>query len=57
MGVAGIKLLPCPSKIVSFSRNLNGEALLKVSFNKTENPFSLQDDEKNEMTDKTLITV
>ena len=32
MGVAGIKYLPCPSKIASFSGNLNGEALLKVSF-------------------------
>ena len=32
MGVAGIKQLPCPSKIASFSGNLNGEALLKVSF-------------------------
>ena len=31
MGVAGIKQLPCPSQIASFSRNLNGEALLKVS--------------------------
>ena len=32
MGVAGIKQLPHPSKIASFSGNLNGEALLKVSF-------------------------
>ena len=32
MGVAGIKQLPCPSKIASFSGNLIGEALLKVSF-------------------------
>ena len=32
MGVAGMKQLPCPSKIASFSGNLNGEALLKVSF-------------------------
>ena len=32
MGVAGIKQLPCPSKIASFSGNLNGEALLKDSF-------------------------
>ena len=32
MGVAGIKWLPRPSKIASFSRKLNGEALLKVSF-------------------------
>ena len=32
MGVAGIKHLPCPSKIGSFSWKLNGEALLKVSF-------------------------
>ena len=32
MGMAGIKQLPRPSKIVSFSGNLNGEALLKVSF-------------------------
>ena len=32
MGVVGIKQLPCPSKIASFSGNLNGEALLKVSF-------------------------
>ena len=32
MGVAGIKQLPCPSKIASFSGKLNGEALLKVSF-------------------------
>ena len=32
MGVAGIKRLPCPSKIGSFSWKLNGEALLKVSF-------------------------
>ena len=31
-GVAAIKQLPCPSKIASFSGNLNGEALLKVSF-------------------------
>ena len=32
MGVAGIKQLPHISKIASFSGNLNGEALLKVSF-------------------------
>ena len=32
MGVAGIKQLPHPSKIASFSGNLNEEALLKVSF-------------------------
>ena len=32
IGVAGIKQLPCPSKIASFSGNLNGESLLKVSF-------------------------
>ena len=32
MGMAGIKQLPCPSKIASFSGNLNREALLKVSF-------------------------
>ena len=32
MGVAGIKQLPRPSKIASFSWKLNGEALLKVSF-------------------------
>ena len=32
MGMAGIKQLPCPPKIASFSGNLNGEALLKVSF-------------------------
>ena len=32
MGMAGIKQLPCPSKIASFLGNLNGEALLKVSF-------------------------
>jgi hypothetical protein len=32
MGVAGIKQLPCPSKIASFSGNLNEEAFLKVSF-------------------------
>ena len=32
MDVAGIKQLPCPSIIISFSGNLNGEALLKVSF-------------------------
>ena len=32
MGVAGIKQLPRPSKIASFSGNLNEEALLKVSF-------------------------
>merc|ERR1712016_423032 len=32
MGVAGIKQLPCPSKIASFSGNLIGEVLLKVSF-------------------------
>ena len=31
MGVAGIKQLPRPSKIASFSWKLNGEALLKVS--------------------------
>ena len=31
MGVAGIKQLPHPSKIASFSGSLNGEALLKVS--------------------------
>ena len=31
MGVAGIKRLPRPSKIGSFSWKLNGEALLKVS--------------------------
>ena len=30
--MAGIKQLPCPSKIASFSWKLNGEALLKVSF-------------------------
>ena len=32
MGMAGIKQLPCPSKIASFSGKLNEEALLKVSF-------------------------
>ena len=32
MGVAGIKWLPRPSKIGSFSSKHNGEALLKVSF-------------------------
>ena len=32
MGVAGIKQLPSPSKIASFSGNLNEEALLKASF-------------------------
>ena len=32
MGVAGITQLPHPSKIASFSGNLNEEALLKVSF-------------------------
>ena len=32
MGMAGIKQLPRPSKIVSFSGKLNGGALLKVSF-------------------------
>ena len=32
IGAAGIKQLPCPSKIASFSGNLNREALLKVSF-------------------------
>ena len=32
MGVAGIKQLPRPSKIVSYPGKLNGEALLKVSF-------------------------
>ena len=32
MGMAGIKRLPRPSKIGSFSWKLNGEALLKVSF-------------------------
>ena len=32
MGVAGIKQLPCPSKIASFSGKLNEEALLKVLF-------------------------
>ena len=32
MGVAGIKQLPRPSKITSFSGNLNEEAILKVSF-------------------------
>ena len=32
MGMAGIIQLPCQSKIASFSGNLNGEALLKVSF-------------------------
>ena len=32
MGVAGIKQVPCPSKIASFSGNLNGEDLVKVSF-------------------------
>ena len=32
MGVTGIKQLPCPSKINLFLGNLNGEALLKVSF-------------------------
>ena len=31
MGVAGIKRLPHPSKIGSFSWKLNGEALMKVS--------------------------
>ena len=31
-GYAGIKQLPRPSKITSFSGNLNGETLLKVSF-------------------------
>ena len=32
MGVAGIKQLPRPSKIASFSRNLDEETLLKVSY-------------------------
>ena len=32
MGVAGIKKLPCPSKMASFSWKLNEESLLKVSF-------------------------
>ena len=32
MGMVGIKQLPCPSKIASFSGILNQEALLKVSF-------------------------
>ena len=32
MGVIGIKQLPHPSKIASFSWKRNGEALLKVSF-------------------------
>ena len=32
MGVASIKQLPRPSKIASFSENLNEEAILKVSF-------------------------
>jgi len=32
MGIAGIKHLPHPSKIASFSGNLNGEALLIVLF-------------------------
>ena len=32
MGVAGIKLLPCLSKIGPLSWKLNGKALLKVSF-------------------------
>ena len=31
MGVAGLRQLPCPSKIASFSGNLNDEALPKVS--------------------------
>ena len=30
--MAGIKQLPCPSKLASFLENLNSEALLKVSF-------------------------
>ena len=32
MGVEGIKQLPRPSKMASFSGNLNEEAILKVSF-------------------------
>ena len=32
MGVEGIKQLPHPSKIASFSGTLNDEAILKVSF-------------------------
>ena len=32
MDVVGIKQLPCPSKIASFSENLYEEAILKVSF-------------------------
>ena len=32
MGVAGIEQLPSPSRIFSFSGNLNGGALLKVTF-------------------------
>ena len=32
MGVAGIKKLPYPSIIASFSGNLNREDLMKVSF-------------------------
>jgi len=32
MGVADIGRLPCPSKMASFSGNLNVEALLKVSY-------------------------
>ena len=32
MGLAGIKQLSSPSKIASFSENLNEEAILKVSF-------------------------
>ena len=32
MGMAGIKQLPSPSKIASFSWKLNEEVLLKVSF-------------------------
>ena len=36
MGVAGIKRLPHPSKIGSFSWKLNKEALLKVSSKNVE---------------------
>ena len=36
MGMTGIKQLPRPSKIGSFSWKLNGEALLKVSFKNIE---------------------
>ncbi len=55
MGVAGIKQLPCPSKIASFSANPNGEALLKVSF-KNIDRFQKYKDLKSKVVKKSSLS-